>query len=740
MSILSLQHIQKTLYTAILVSIVFQLDCFQPSSCPPSSTYSREADQNMAGGCPGGIKTERSDDHIEVPASVAQPPSPKAPGNSWRQAWLLQFTPLIPESEEAVVTALGLGGASGISSSTQTDQAQSGILQDQESDTDGILTPPTTAAPTPCLTPAVPAHPIPAQPGQLFTEGDSITDTCTDHIEAQSTSSASSRQQTIQFGSTTFAWNSTAKRKPPANCLGLRPKGQTETDTQTTSFEQPQTDQGSVESSSDTNLFPDSVGKENHPQTPSNRSSKPKPYSEVRRSAAPPKKKAKKKAGTDNYLTNLAKHLIDTNQHSSLGLPATVDSSTSAGTVAQPNLVESTQTNQLFAEIRAAAGPSSAFSGSVAQSNLIESTPFDQLFAKFCAATGISSAPAETDNQRNKVQLRDCFHRLAALASQKDLDKPDTGGSKGKGKNMNPPAYESLLQVFDHAKYLDDNKLHILLAASGSVATIKVPVIIRELAKLSKITPPISIRVIITDAAAGFLADQADEQPDYRHLESLQCVSGVYTNDDEWEVPWVRGNKILHIELRRWADIMVVAPLSANTLAKVVGGMSDNLLLSTMRAWDVFGNYDARHTIEFMGKKIYFGNRSPDLSKLLDEDGVVVKDDADVESKGKGADLAGKMGSVAIGASSDTQKMKAKTYGRKRILVAPSMNPAMWDHPVTREHIDVLQAKWGVGVEDGWIEVLGPINKTVACGDSGVGAMMEATDIVERIWEIVTPV
>ena len=42
----------------------------------------------------------------------------------------------------------------------------------------------------------------------------------------------------------------------------------------------------------------------------------------------------------------------------------------------------------------------------------------------------------------------------------------------------------------------------------------------------------------------------------------------------------------MHIELRRWADALVLAPLSANTLAKAAGGLCDNLLTCIVRAWD----------------------------------------------------------------------------------------------------------------------------------------------------------
>ena len=40
------------------------------------------------------------------------------------------------------------------------------------------------------------------------------------------------------------------------------------------------------------------------------------------------------------------------------------------------------------------------------------------------------------------------------------------------------------------------------------------------------------------------------------------------------------GDPILHIELRRWADIVLIAPCSANTLAKIASGVCDNLVVS----------------------------------------------------------------------------------------------------------------------------------------------------------------
>lgn len=40
------------------------------------------------------------------------------------------------------------------------------------------------------------------------------------------------------------------------------------------------------------------------------------------------------------------------------------------------------------------------------------------------------------------------------------------------------------------------------------------------------------------------------------------------------------------LELRKWADAMLIAPLDANTLAKISNGLCDNLLTSVVRAWD----------------------------------------------------------------------------------------------------------------------------------------------------------
>ena len=48
-----------------------------------------------------------------------------------------------------------------------------------------------------------------------------------------------------------------------------------------------------------------------------------------------------------------------------------------------------------------------------------------------------------------------------------------------------------------------------------------------------------------------------------------------------------RGDAVKHIELRKWADLFLIAPLDANTLAKLAVGLCDNCLTCVWRAWDL---------------------------------------------------------------------------------------------------------------------------------------------------------
>lgn len=93
----------------------------------------------------------------------------------------------------------------------------------------------------------------------------------------------------------------------------------------------------------------------------------------------------------------------------------------------------------------------------------------------------------------------------------------------------------------------NDGKVHLLLAASGSVATIKIPNIIRGLSR----HPNLSIRLVLTSYAAHFLQGQAGEQPSLAEIRQYPNVDAIYTDEAEWVQPWTRGAPILHIELRK---------------------------------------------------------------------------------------------------------------------------------------------------------------------------------------------
>ena len=106
---------------------------------------------------------------------------------------------------------------------------------------------------------------------------------------------------------------------------------------------------------------------------------------------------------------------------------------------------------------------------------------------------------------------------------------------------------------------------NVLLGVTGSVAAIYTPQLADELRQAGH-----AVKVIATDAASYFF-EMAD----------------VIRDADEWPGErYQRGDPVLHIELRRWADLLLIAPLDANTLAKLALGLADNCLTCVYRAWE----------------------------------------------------------------------------------------------------------------------------------------------------------
>ena len=61
----------------------------------------------------------------------------------------------------------------------------------------------------------------------------------------------------------------------------------------------------------------------------------------------------------------------------------------------------------------------------------------------------------------------------------------------------------------------------------------------------------------------------------------------IFRDTDEWSNWSIMGDPVLHIVLRNWADIGLIAPLDANTLGKMTSGQCDNLITCIIRAWDI---------------------------------------------------------------------------------------------------------------------------------------------------------
>lgn len=121
-----------------------------------------------------------------------------------------------------------------------------------------------------------------------------------------------------------------------------------------------------------------------------------------------------------------------------------------------------------------------------------------------------------------------------------------------------------------------------LLACSGSVATVKVP----ELAV--RLSSTFDVLIVATQNAMFFLKRAETYNPTV--WQQFQAIGGfdlVLEDSDEWNMWNKIGNDILHIDLRRWADVLVVAPASANVISKASVGICDNLLLSLLRAWEL---------------------------------------------------------------------------------------------------------------------------------------------------------
>ena len=168
---------------------------------------------------------------------------------------------------------------------------------------------------------------------------------------------------------------------------------------------------------------------------------------------------------------------------------------------------------------------------------------------------------------------------------------------------------------------------NILLGVTGGIAAYKSAEIVRGLKKAGS-----EVRVVMTDSAQEFITPL-----------TLQALSGNPVSTDLLDVEAEAA--MGHIELARWADAVLIAPATANTLARLSSGRADDLLSSITLAFD---------------------------------------------------------GPIGL---------------------APAMNQAMWKDERTQSNIRNL--------EDKDFSLYGPGSGEQACGDMGLGRMLEPTEIIE---------
>src|SRR6476620_8654229 len=100
----------------------------------------------------------------------------------------------------------------------------------------------------------------------------------------------------------------------------------------------------------------------------------------------------------------------------------------------------------------------------------------------------------------------------------------------------------------------------IIIGVTGSIAAYKTPLIVRSLVKAGA-----EVRVMMTPSATDFVSKLT--------LSTLSKNPVLVDLFDEQS--WAN-----HVELGRWADLMLIAPLSCNTLSKMASGQCNNLLLA----------------------------------------------------------------------------------------------------------------------------------------------------------------
>ncbi|XP_073984817.1 uncharacterized protein [Rhodnius prolixus] len=107
--------------------------------------------------------------------------------------------------------------------------------------------------------------------------------------------------------------------------------------------------------------------------------------------------------------------------------------------------------------------------------------------------------------------------------------------------------------------FQESSNLNLLLCCSGKITKEQMQGMLLSMTNLSTRTEEFHFRVVLTEQS------RTNINNDY----ISKLTEMVYTDEDEWNLWQRRGDPVLHIDLTKWADVLVVAPLDMNTLAKI---------------------------------------------------------------------------------------------------------------------------------------------------------------------------
>ena len=111
-------------------------------------------------------------------------------------------------------------------------------------------------------------------------------------------------------------------------------------------------------------------------------------------------------------------------------------------------------------------------------------------------------------------------------------------------------------------------KSNVLIGVTGCIAAYKTLELMRLLIK-----DGFSVKTVLSENVKKFISPLT-----FKTLSQAPVYTDLFMSDNDWNP--------LHIELINWADIFVIAPASANTISKIACGIADNLLCSTVLAYD----------------------------------------------------------------------------------------------------------------------------------------------------------